>query len=121
LALIGPSTAAKFGGREESAGLSNYKPVVLVDLFGAGDRYRHAPVELTEKVRASIKREKLVCLIPRSLGPTRCAAVLVCAMGLSALATGHVMRSSQEKAFLKCEILTARVRSLVQDRPVQIA
>jgi hypothetical protein len=37
LALIGPSTAAKFGGREESAGLSNYKPVVLVDLFGAGD------------------------------------------------------------------------------------
>src|SRR5262245_63889014 len=37
LALIGPSTAAKFGGREESAGLSNYKPVVCVDLFGVGD------------------------------------------------------------------------------------
>src|SRR5262245_41155932 len=35
--LIGPSTAAKFGGREESAGLSNYKPVVCVDLFGVGD------------------------------------------------------------------------------------
>jgi hypothetical protein len=37
LALIGPSTAAKFGGRGESAGLSDYKPVFFVDLFGAGD------------------------------------------------------------------------------------
>jgi len=51
----------------------------------------------------------------------RWAAGLVFAMGLSALVTMHAMRSSQEQAFLQREILTAHVRSLVQDRPIQIA
>src|SRR5215471_15211767 len=83
--------------------------------------YRPAPAGLTEKIRASIKREKVVCLAPRWCGTMRWAAGLVFAMGLSALATMHAMRSSQEQAFLQREILTAHVRSLVQDRPIQIA
>ena len=83
--------------------------------------YRHAPAGFTEKILASIKREKLVRLTPRPFGAMRWAAVLVCAIGLSALATGHAMRSSQKQAFLEREILTAHVRSLLQDRPIQIA
>src|SRR6516162_5191651 len=57
-------------------------------------RYRHAPTGLGEKIRASIAREKLVCLAPRWIGTLRWAAVLVFAMGLSALATMHAMRAS---------------------------
>jgi len=83
--------------------------------------YRHPPTGLREKIRASIEREKLVCLTPRWCGTMRWAAVLLFAMGLSALATMHAMRASQEQAFLQREILTAHVRSLVQDRPIQIA
>ena len=83
--------------------------------------FRYAPATLTGKIRASIKREKPVSLPPRSCGTMRWAAVVVCAMSLSALATGHAVRLSQEQAFLEREILTAHVRSLVQDRPLEIA
>src|SRR5262245_20643778 len=83
--------------------------------------FKHAPAALTGKIRANIKREKPVCLSPRSFATIRWAAVVVCAMGLSALAAGHAMRSSQEQTFLEREIVTAHVRSLAQDRPIQIA
>ena len=82
---------------------------------------QHAPAALTGKICASIKREKPPCLPTRSFGTMRWAAVVACAMGLSAFVTGHAMRSSQQQAFLEREILTAHVRSLVQDRPIQIA
>ena len=37
LALIGPSTAARFGGREQSVGVSNSGPLFFVGFYGAAD------------------------------------------------------------------------------------
>jgi len=83
--------------------------------------YRQAPAGLTEKIRASVARERLASLPSRSYATMGRAAVLIFCMGLSALATWYATRNSQEEAFLEREILTAHVRSLVQDRPIQIA
>jgi anti-sigma factor RsiW len=83
--------------------------------------YRQAPAGLTEKIRASVARERLASLPSRSYVTMRRAAALIFCMGLSALATWYAIRSSQEQAYLEREILTAHVRSLVQDRPIQIA
>jgi len=83
--------------------------------------YRHATAGLSERIRASIKREKLVGLTLGCVGAMHRAAVLLFATGLSAPATALALRSSQEQASLEREILTAHVRSLVQDRPIQFA
>jgi hypothetical protein len=69
--------------------------------------YRHATAGLSERIRASIKREKLVGLTLGCVGAMRRAAVLLFAMGLSAPATALALRSSQEQASLEREILTS--------------
>jgi anti-sigma factor RsiW len=87
--------------------------------------YQQAPAGLLDKIRASLARERLAsCTTRRSFNwhpMMRQAAALLCAAGLSALTTWYVMRSSEDHAALQHDVLAAHVRSLVQDKPIQIA
>jgi anti-sigma factor RsiW len=86
--------------------------------------YQQAPEGLSEKIRASIARERLADCTTRTFNwhpMMRQAAVLLCAIGLSALTTWYVMRSSEGHASLQHDVLAAHIRWLVQDRPIQVA
>jgi anti-sigma factor RsiW len=87
-------------------------------------RYEHAPVDLDEKIRSNLAREKpsgrsIQARNWRAL--MRQAAVLLIAVASSALVTWHLERTSAQFALLERDVLGAHARSLLQENPTQIA
>jgi anti-sigma factor RsiW len=87
-------------------------------------RYERAPVDLDEKIRASLARESLD---GRSIQTRNWrslmqqAAVLLIAVASSAAITWHLAQTSAEFALLERDVVGAHARSLLQDNPTQIA
>lgn len=87
--------------------------------------YQPAPSHLGDRIRARLAQERAAS--PRATGWSYCrqyagrAAVLLAAVGVSALTTWSLQRSTSEQALLQREIVTAHLRSLLHDSPVQIA
>jgi len=87
-------------------------------------RYERAPAYLTEKIQASLARERIAGRPLRSFDwrqAMRQAAVVLCSVGVSALLTWHLAQSSGEQAHSQRDIIAAHMRSLVQESPTQIA
>ena len=91
--------------------------------LGAG--HEPAPAGLVEKIRARLTAAEAVAA-PQTWRPDwrrwgRQAAVLLLATGLSALVTWQLAQRSAQNAALERDVVTAHVRSLLQENPTQIA
>jgi anti-sigma factor RsiW len=85
-----------------------------------------APANLADKIRARLAAEPVEAVRGSAWRPdwhrwARQAAVLLLAAGLSALLTWHLTLSSARDASLEREVVAAHVRSLLQERTIQIA
>jgi len=83
--------------------------------------YAKAPADLAEKIgkRIAAERDAEGRRPTHSLLPWAAALVLSC--GLSALASWYLTHQAEIRGRLQNEIIASHVRSLMQDKPVQIA
>jgi anti-sigma factor RsiW len=88
--------------------------------------YQPAPARLADKIRARLAAEATAAVTRNASHPewrrwARQAAVVLVASGLSALVSWHLTQSSAQNAGLEREVVTAHVRSLLQESTTQIA
>ena len=86
--------------------------------------YEHPASDLADKIRGRIAAESPARTNrwhPRLHPLVRQAAVLLLVSGLSALATWYLTQQAAVHDRLERDVLASHVRSLLQDRPVQIA
>ncbi len=86
--------------------------------------FKSAPADMAERIRLQIARETVDDRSPAVGGwksyASQAAALLLVA-GLSATAAWHLATTRSAQNSLQGDILSAHVRSLLQDRPTQIA
>jgi anti-sigma factor RsiW len=83
--------------------------------------YEQPPLDLTDKIRKRIAGEATTAWRLQSHTILKQAAVLLLACGLSAFASWYLTERAAMRESLEREIVASHVRSLIQDKPVQIA
>ena len=83
--------------------------------------YTNPPSDLADKIRKRIAAEEADAWRSRSKPRMLQAAALLLACGLSALASWYLTERAESRDRLERDILSSHVRSLMQDKPVQIA
>ena len=87
--------------------------------------YVHPPLDLAAKLRMRMRIAAEADVMPSAAPRRRTfmlqAAALLLACALSALASWYVTRQTETRDRLQSEVVATHVRSLMQDKPVQIA
>ena len=83
--------------------------------------YAQPPSDLADKIRKHIAAESAAQRPPRLRSLLLWAAALLLTCGLSAFATWYLTHQAEMRGRLQNEIVANHVRSLMQDKPVQIA
>lgn len=83
--------------------------------------YAQPPSDLADKIRKRIATESAAQRPPRLRSLLLWAAALLLTCGLSAFATWYLTHQAEMRGRLQNEIVANHVRSLMQDKPVQIA
>jgi anti-sigma factor RsiW len=83
--------------------------------------YSPAPLDLADKIRARIAAERTLDRPSRMRSLVLLAAALLLTCGLSAFTTWYLTHQAEMRGRLQNEIVASHVRSLMQDKPVQIA
>jgi anti-sigma factor RsiW len=83
--------------------------------------YAQAPADLAERIRNRIATERDGGRRPGMRAGLLWAAALLLTCGLSALASWYLTYQAETRSRLQNEIVASHVRSLMQDKPFQIA